>query len=309
MYDVVIIGAGPAGMTAAVYATRANLKTLVLEKAMPGGQVVNIREIENFVGFGKIKGSELALQMLQDCNHFGIEIRYETVVKVENQGDIKEIYLEDQKEPIKSLAVIVAVGSTRRELHIPGEDQFRESHISWCAICDGYRFKNQRVAVIGGGRSAVDQSIYLSGIAKEVSIMTDYDLTAEPMACDYVRSLHNVTLYPYKKVEAFAEKDGEFLGIEYSDKEGDPAKKLLACDAVFEYIGADPATEIVCDLDICDSDGYIQTDSHMATAVPGIYAAGDCIVKVLRQVSTSCGDGATAAHEVANYLQGIKQKA
>lgn len=309
MYDVVIIGAGPGGMSAAVYATRANLKVLILEKSMPGGQMVNIREVENFIGFGQIKGSQLALKMLKHCEDLDIEIAYQKVERVEDAGDVKHIYVEDREDPIESLAVIIAVGSTRRQLKIPGEEEFSERHISWCAICDGYRFKNQRVAVIGGGVSAVDQSIYLSGIAKEVSILTDHDLTAEAMACDYVRTLENVTVYPHKIVTSFAGEDGNFHGVEYFDKDGDQEKKLLVCDGVFEYIGADPATECVRNLDICDEHGYIYVDPRMATRTPGIYAAGDCVLKVLRQVSTACGDGATAAHEVSSYLAGLKKKA
>lgn len=309
MYDLVIIGAGPAGMTAAIYGIRADLKVLLLDKLAPGGQVTGTNEVENYPGLGKINGAELAVKMFMHTQELGVAFDYKTVTEIKDLGSIKKLHLAETDEPIETKSVIIAVGSQRRTLGVPGEDQFAGSAISWCAICDGAKYRDKDVVVIGGGNSAVDEGTYLAGIVKSLTIITDYDLTADPISCDHLRALCNVTVHPYKTVSEFVtHEDGSFKGVKFADKDTGENEEIALCDGVFEYIGAIPATGFVRDLDISDAIGYIQADSHMKTKIPGIFGAGDCIQKDLRQISTACADGAIAAQEAAGYLHDLARQ-
>lgn len=309
MYDLVIIGAGPAGMTAAIYGVRADLKVLLLDKLAPGGQVTGTNEVENYPGLGKINGAELAMKMFMHCQELGVEFDYKTVTQVEDLGDVKKLHVVESDEPIETKSVIVAVGSNRRTLEVPGEETFSGSNISWCAICDGAKYRDKDVVVVGGGNSAVDEGTYLAGIVHSLNIITDYDLTADPISCDHLRCLDNVTVHPYKAVQEFvANEDGSFKGVRFADKDTGDNEQIIECDGVFEYIGAVPATDAIKDLGITDRLGYIEADAHMATKVPGIFGAGDCIQKHLRQISTACADGAIAAQEAAAYIQDLARQ-
>lgn len=307
-YDLVVIGAGPAGMTAAIYGVRANLKVLMLDKLAPGGQIVNTNEIENYPGAGKINGAELAFKMFEHAQELGVEFDYRTVNKIEDAGKIKRIYTEEDSNPIETLTVIVATGTRPRTLNVPGEAEFKGSAISWCAICDGAKYRDKDVVVIGGGNSAVDEGTYLASIVNSLTIITDFDLTADPVSCDYLRSLPNVTVHPYKRVVEFIGEGGQFKGVKFVDKETGENEQIVNCDGVFEYIGAIPSTEFLEDLDILESHGFIVTNERMATKVPGIFGAGDCISKHLRQVVTATSDGAVAAEEAANYIKSLKRQ-
>lgn len=308
-YDLVIIGAGPAGMTAAIYGVRANLKVLMLDKLSPGGQVVNTNEVENYPALGKINGAELAMKMFEHSQELGAEFDYKTVKKIEDAGKVKRIYCEEEDEIIEATAVIISSGTRPRMLKIPGENQFAGSSISWCAICDGAKYRDKNVVVIGGGNSAVDEGTYLATITKSLTIVTDFDLTADPVSCDYLRGLDNVTVYPYKIVSEFVEENGKLKGVKFSDKETGANETVVECDGVFEYIGLIPTTEFISDLGITNKFGYIETNERMETSIPGIYGAGDCISKFLRQISTACSDGAIAAQEVGAYIKKLKREA
>lgn len=301
-YDLVIIGAGPAGMTAAIYGARADLKVLMLDKLAPGGQIINTNEIQNYTGMGTINGAELAMQMFTHTQELNVEFDYGTVTKIENEENIKKIYIEEDNEKvICTKAIIVATGTTPRRLNIPKEDQFIGNGISFCAICDGAYYRDKDVVVIGGGNSAVEESIYLAGMVKSLTIVTMFDLTADPIACDKLRALENVTVYPYQDVLEFT-GEGHLEGIHFkSTKTGE--EKTVSCDGVFEYIGLSPVTAFVKDLGILNDYGYIEVNDRMETKVPGIYGAGDCITKNLRQVITACADGAIAAQEVSRYIK------
>lgn len=307
-YDLVVIGAGPAGMTAAIYGVKANLKVLLLEKLAPGGQMINTNEIENYPGVGKVNGAELAMKMFEHTQELGVDFDYRTVTKIEDSGDIKYIYTEEDDTAIEALTVIIATGTRPRTLGIPGEAEFKGSAISWCAICDGAKYRDKDVVIIGGGNSAVDEGIYLASLVKSLTIITDFDLTADPVSADYLRSLPNVTVHTYKRVTEFVGENGQFTGVKFVDKETGANEQLIHCDGVFEYIGAVPQTEFLKENNLLDDYGFIKTNDRMVTTIPGIFGAGDCITKHLRQVVTATSDGAIAAQEVADYIKQLKRK-
>ncbi|MBM6841531.1 FAD-dependent oxidoreductase [[Clostridium] spiroforme] len=301
-YDLVIIGSGPAGMTAAIYGARADLKVLMLDKLAPGGQIINTNEIQNYTGVGTINGAELAMNMFNHTQELNVEFDYGTVCKIDADGDVKKIHIEeDPDKVIECKAVIIATGTTNRKLNIDKEEQFIGNGISFCAICDGAFYAGKDVVVIGGGNSAVEESIYLASMVKSLTIVTMFDLTADPIACDRLRSLDNVKVYPYQDVLEFL-GDTSLEGIHFkSTKTGE--ETTLKCDGVFEYIGLLPVTDFVKDLGITNDYGYIEVNEKMETKIPGVYGAGDCITKNLRQVITACADGAIAAQEASRYIK------
>ena len=307
-YDLVVIGAGPAGLTAAIYGVRANLSVLLLDQLAPGGQIINTNEIENYPGVGKVNGAQLAFQMFEHATELGVEFDYKTVKNLEVKDDIKLIHTEESEEAIEALTVIVATGTRPRTLNVPGEEDYTGSAISWCAICDGAKYRDKNVVVIGGGNSAVDEGTYLATITKSLTIITDFDLTADPVSCDYLRSLPNVTVHPYKTVTEFVGEDGKLTGVKFTDKETGDNEQLVECDGVFEYIGAVPSTESIKDLGITESHGFIEANERMETAIPGVFGAGDCISKHLRQVVTATADGAIAAQQAGSYLKQLKRQ-
>lgn len=303
-YDVIIIGAGPAGMTAAIYAARADMKVLMLDKLAPGGQIINTNEIQNYTGVGTINGAELAYKMFEHTQELNIEFDYRTVKAVKDNGNEKTVCCEEENKEITAHSIIIATGTRPRCLDIPGEDKFRGNGISWCAICDGAQYRDKDVVVIGGGNSAVEESIFLAGIVKSLTIVTMFDLTADPIACDKLRAMDHVTVYPYQDILEFT-GDNKLEGVRFkSTKTGE--ENHAACDGVFEYIGLTPTTEYLKDTGLLNDYGYIAVNEKMETSIPGIYGAGDCITKNLRQVITACADGAVAAQEASHYVEKLK---
>lgn len=300
-YDLIIVGAGPAGMTAAIYAARADLSVLLLDQLAPGGNIINTNEIQNYPGVGFINGAELAIQMFEQVCMLGVEFDYRTVTSIEDRGEEKLVHCLEDEAVFSARAVIIATGTQSNRLHCEGEDRFTGNGISWCAICDGASYRNKDVVVIGGGNSAVEESIYLAGIASHLTIVTMFDLTADPIACDKLRSMDNVTIYPYQEVLEFYGSD-RLEGVRFqSTQTGEECR--VDCDGVFEYIGLHPVTEFCKPLGVCGPMGYLPVSGEMRTAMPGIYAAGDCIEKGLRQVITACADGAIAAQAVFQDLK------
>jgi thioredoxin reductase (NADPH) len=303
-YDLVIIGSGPAGMTAAIYGARANLKVLLLDKLAPGGQIINTNEIQNYTGVGTINGAELAMNMFTHTQELNVEFDYCTVNKIDDNGAVKVVHIEEDPERvIEAKTVIIATGNTPRKLNVEKEENFIGNGISFCAICDGAYYAGKDVVVCGGGNSAVEESIYLAEIVNHLSIVTLYDLTADPIACDKLRAMENVDIYPYQDIKEFV-GETSLEGVRFvSTQTGE--ETVLKCDGVFEYIGLLPVTEFVKDLGITNKAGFIEVNEKMETKVPGIYAAGDCIVKNLRQVITACADGAIAAQECSKYVKNV----
>lgn len=304
-YDVVIIGAGPAGLTAAIYAIRANMSVLILDRLAPGGQMINTNEIENYTGAGKINGAELSMQMFEHTQELGVEFDYRTIVKIEDNGLTKKLYCEEDDLILNAKAVIIATGTTPRKLNIPGEEEYAGTGISWCAICDGAQYRDKDVVVIGGGNSAVEESIFLAGITKSLTIVTLFDLTADPKACDQLRAMPNVEIYPYQEILEFTGEE-RLGGVRFKSTKEDATEHHIRCDGVFEYIGLQPNSEIFQHLNILDKAGFVMTDDEKKTAIDGIYGAGDVTSKKLRQIVTACADGAIAANAAAKYVDSLK---
>lgn len=303
-YDLIIIGGGPAGMTAAIYAIRANLSVLLLDKLAPGGKIINTNEIQNYPGVGTLSGAELAIQMFQHTQELDVPFEYKTVKEVQVKGDVKYVFCEEEESVYTSYAVLLCTGTSSRMLGVPKEETYVGSGISFCAICDGPACKDRDVVVLGGGNSAVEEAIYLAGLAKSVTVAVRSHLKADPSACDKLRSMQNVEIKEGYDVAEFY-GDGRLQGVCLKEKAtGETEKK--DCSQVFEYIGQIPATDCFRGLGVLNSAGYVEVDEHMATCVPGVFGAGDCVVKDLRQVITACADGAIAAREASKYVQSLK---
>lgn len=304
MYDILIIGAGPAGMTAGIYAKRANLKVAMFEKYIPGGQIVNTNEIENYTGFPKMRGFELATNMLKHTEEIGVELIYDEVIEIKDLGKTKQIITPDAVYETK--VVIIATGTVPRKLEVENEEQLSSNGISWCAICDGPMYKDKDIIVIGGGNSAVEEAAYLATLGRNVVVIQDMPhLTADEKAQDILRSRENVTFRFSSKVTKFLVDDkGKMQGVKIVDKEGN--EEEIYGDGAFEYIGLIPVTKFASSLGISNKFGYIEANEKMETKIPGIYSAGDVNVKQIRQVVTATADGAIAVQNALKYLDDLR---
>ncbi|VEU79573.1 NAD(P)/FAD-dependent oxidoreductase [Haploplasma axanthum] len=301
LYDVLIIGAGPAGMTAGIYAKRANLNVAIFEKYAPGGQIINTAEIENYTGYQKMSGYELATHMLKHTESLSVEIKYEEVLEVIDEGKVKKVVTPDATYETK--VVIIASGTVPRRLGVENEDMLASRGISWCAICDGPMYKNKEVIVVGGGNSAVEEASYLATLATKVTVIQDMPhLTADKKAQDILTSKANVDFRFSSKVNKFVlGNSGEMLGVEITNSKGE--KEVINADGAFEYIGLIPVTTFVSKLGITNKFGYIEANEKMETKVAGVYGAGDSNVKQIRQVVTATSDGAIAVQNALKYLE------
>lgn len=301
LYDVVIIGAGPAGMTAAVYASRANLDTLMLERGVPGGQMADTEEIENYPGFESILGQELSTKMFDHAKKFGAEYAYGEVKEIIDHGDYKEVIAGDKS--YKTKTVIIATGAEYKKLGIQGEAELTGRGVSYCAVCDGAFFRERHLAVIGGGDSAVEEGMYLTRFASKVTIIHRRDkLRAQKIIQDRAFANEKIDFIWDTVVEQINEKDGKVGSLTLKNlKTGETSE--FAADGVFVYIGTVPLSEPFKSLGIVDEDGYIPTNENMETKIPGVYAAGDIRVKDLRQVVTATGDGSIAAEAAIKYIE------
>lgn len=300
LYDVLIIGTGPAGITAGIYAKRANLKVAMFEKDTPGGQLSKYNEIENYTGAKKVAGYELATMMIDHAYDLGIEVIYDEVTEVKIEGQIKKIVTPN--EVYETKAVIVATGNVPRRLGVENEDALAMNGISWCAICDGPLYKGRKVVVVGGGNSAVEEASYLATLATHVTVVQNLsELTADKKAQDILKSMKNVDFRYSTIVSKFLKDDKGLTGVIVKSEDG--KEETITADGVFEYVGLIPVTDMVKDLGITNKYGYIEANEKMETKVGGIYAAGDVIVKQIRQVVTATADGAIAAQNALRYLE------
>lgn len=300
LYDVLIIGSGPAGITAGIYAKRANLKVAMFEKDTPGGQLSKYNEIENYTGAKKVAGYELATMMIDHAYEIGVEVIYDEVTKIELEGNKKIVITPTNRYEAK--AVIIASGNVPRRLGVENEDELAMNGISWCAICDGPLYKDRKVVVIGGGNSAVEEASYLSTLATHVTVVQNLgDLTADKKAQDILRKQTNVDFHFNAVVKKFLKDDKGLTGLVITKHDGSDTE--ISADGVFEYVGLIPVTTMVSDLGITNNYGYIIANEKMETKVPGIYGAGDVNQKQIRQVVTATSDGAIAAQNVLKYLE------
>ncbi|MEK3937377.1 thioredoxin-disulfide reductase [Sporosarcina sp. FSL W7-1349] len=305
-YDVIIIGAGPAGMTAAVYTSRANLSTLMLERGMPGGQMANTEDIENYPGFEHILGPDLSTKMFEHAKKFGAEYAYGDVTEVIDGDVYKTVKVGDTE--YKAHAIIITTGAEYRKMGIPGESELTGRGVSYCAVCDGAFFRNKEIIVIGGGDSAVEEGAYLTRFANKVTIIHRRDeLRAQKILQDRAFANEKIDFIWNSTVKKVNEKDGK-IGSVTLVSTVDGSEQEFETDGMFVYIGMDPLTAPFSDLGILDANGYIETNEIMETAVPGIYAAGDVREKLLRQIVTATGDGSIAAQAVQKYVEEVKEK-
>lgn len=300
-YDVIIIGAGPAGMTAALYAARANLNTLLLERGIPGGQMNNTAEVENYPGFDSILGPDLALKMYDGINQFGVEHGYGNVVEVKDHHDYKEVITDDASYEAK--VVIIATGCEHRNLEVPGEAEYSGRGVSYCAVCDGAFFRNKKLIVVGGGDSAVEEAIYLTQFADEVKIVHRRDaLRAQKIIQDRAFANEKISFIWDSVVEEIKGDDQKVTGVQIKNvKTGETYEE--AADGVFIYVGLIPLTQAFTSLGITDDAGWIVTDERMQTKIPGILACGDARQKHLRQITTAVGDGGIAGQQAYQFIE------
>ena len=301
MYEVLIIGAGPAGMTAAIYAARAGYKTAILEHGVPGGQAATTDMIENYPGFPEgISGPELMMKFFEQTQTFGVELIYEQVQSLELTGDIKRVITD--KQTIEAKTVVIASGAKPRTLGVANEGRLRGRGVSYCATCDGFFFKDQPVAVVGGGDTAVEEAMYLTKMCSSVTLIHRRDeLRANKLAQS--RALANEKLHIlYDTVVDEIVGDEKVTQLKLRNKKTDETSQL-DINGVFIFVGylhndafLPPELEV-------NQQGYIITDEEMATNIPGVFAVGDVRQKKLRQVTTAVGDGGAVMHAIEEYLR------
>ncbi len=299
MFDILIIGSGPAGMTAAIYAARNNLKVGIFEGSAPGGQVVNTAIVENYPGFTKIDGPDLAYSMYAQMMELGVELIGYNAESVRKEDDVFIIKTEDGE--YKSKVAIIATGTSQKKLEVPGEAKFENRGISWCAICDGSFYKDKVVAVVGGGNSALEETIYLSNLVKKVYLIHRRDtFRAERKTVEKVKQLPNVEFVLNSVVEEFLGDDtlGKIRLRNLKNNE----ESVIEISGCFEYVGQIPATEFVKDLGITDKSGYIIANENFETKIENLFACGDVLVKHVRQIVTATNDGAIAALNAINKI-------
>ncbi|MFH1699966.1 MAG: thioredoxin-disulfide reductase [Candidatus Zixiibacteriota bacterium] len=293
-YDIVIVGGGPGGITAGLYGSRANLKTVMIEKYMPGGQIANTEEVEDYPGFEHISGAELAMKMTDHAKKFGLEVLSDEIVEIRSEGDYRKVAVGVSGDTYVGKAMVVCTGGTPVLLNVPGEKELTGRGVSYCAICDGAFFKEQVIAVAGGGDAAVEEAIFLTKFGSKVIIIHRRDkLRAQKIIQE--RAFNN------PKIEfiwdSVVEKINGEAKIESLSLKNVKTGEISTLDvgACFVFIGFKPNTSILPDDIKMNEQGYVITDYKMETSVPGIYVCGDIRVQLVRQITNAVGDGTTAA--------------
>lgn len=302
MFDLIIIGGGPAGLTAALYALRANKTVLVIEKATFGGQITYSPKVENYPGFTEISGNEIGERLVEQVLAQGAEVEFDTVLEVRD-GKTKKVITEDGKFEAKS--VIIATGARHRMLGLPREEKFVGNGISFCAVCDGAFYNGKHVGVVGGGNSALQEALLLCENAEKVTVIQNLPfLTGEERLAERLRSNPKAEILLSKTVKELLGND-ELTGVIYQDEENGEQQEL-ALDGLFVAIGLIPQNEPFDGLVKLDELGYAASDESCTTATPGIFVAGDCRSKTVRQVTTAVSDGAVAALAACAYIDNMK---
>ena len=303
MYDIIIIGGGPAGLTAALYARRANKSVLVIEKASFGGQITYSPKVENIPGFLSLSGNEFAEKLVEQVLEQGADVEACEVIELRD-GEVKTV-ITDEGE-FTSRAVIIATGARHRLLGLPDEESYIGEGISFCAVCDGAFYEGKTVAVIGGGNSALQEAILLSDLAEKVYVIQNLDfLTGEEKLAEQVKAKENVEVIYSNVVCALHGENGELSAITIANEKTGEEQKL-SLDGMFIAIGLIPQNEIFKDVIELNKFGYATADNDMKTVANGIFVAGDCREKRIRQVATAASDGAIAALSACDYLDNLK---
>lgn len=306
IYDVIIIGAGPAGMTAAVYTSRGDMSTLMIERGMPGGQMANTEEVENYPGYDHILGPDLSTKMFEHAQKFGGEYASGNITEIKDGKEYKTIIAG--KKEYKARAIIITTGAKYKNLGAPGEEEYSGRGVSYCAVCDGAFFRGKELVVVGGGDSAVEEGVFLTKFASKVTIVHRRDeLRAQKILQDRAFKNDKIEFIWNTTVEEIKGTDGKVSGVTLFDKETGE-KKDFKTDGVFVYVGMVPLTEPFKSLGITNDLGYIETNEQMETKVPGIFAAGDVRDKHLRQIVTATGDGSIAAQTAQHYIESLMEE-
>ncbi|MEW6183316.1 MAG: thioredoxin-disulfide reductase [Bacillota bacterium] len=302
VYDLAIIGAGPTGLTAGIYAARARMKAVIIERGASGGKVLTADKIENYPGFPEpIPGAELVEKMESQTRRLGVEFKSLDVAGIRREGD--RFILRTIQGDVEAKTIILATGSGPSPLGVPGEDRLRGKGVSYCAICDGFFFRDQKVAVIGGGDAAVHEALYLTRFVEKVYLIHKRDaLRATKIIQEQLRADPKVEVLLNTDVKEIL-GENEVTGIKVQDTVTGNQRDI-AVNGVFVYVGVKPASYLVKDLVDLDPRGYVVTDENMATKTPGLFAAGDVRVKSLRQIVTAVSDGAVAAVAADRFLRG-----
>ncbi len=310
LYDVVVIGGGPAGLTAAIYLARAKYRVVVVEKEKFGGQITITHEVVNYPGVGRTSGAELTETMRRQAEYFGAEFMLAGVERLDMDGDVKTVYTD--RGELKCFGVLLATGAHPRMVGFPGEADFRGRGVAYCATCDGEFFTGKEVFVIGGGFAAAEEAVFLTKYAKHVNILIRRDdFSCAKSASDAARSHPKITVLCNTEVDGVF-GDSTLRSIRYRDRKSGQVTEYKAAGGdnigVFVFAGYEPATGLVKGLAELNEQGYIVTDTNMKSSVEGLYAAGDVRIKPLRQVVTATGDGALAATELEKYAASMQRK-
>ncbi len=300
MHDIIIIGAGPAGLTAGIYARRANKSVLIIDKGSFGGQMTYSPKIENYPAYGEISGNELADKMVEQALNLGVEVEIDEVLDViPNEDGTKTVVTEMGEFACK--AVIVAAGAAHRRLGIENEENYVGNGISFCAVCDGAFYKDKNIAVIGGGNSAMQEALLLSSTSKKVTVIQNLAfLTGEDKLAKQIESSSNIEVIYNSVVKEIIDKNGEFGGIIIENDNGE--KTSLEFDGMFVAIGLAPKNKPFEKVGQLDKYGYIVADESCRMTTPGVFVAGDCRTKTVRQITTAAADGSIAAVSACKYI-------
>lgn len=306
-YDVVIIGGGPGGLSAAVYASRAALKTLILESSLPGGQLLNTELVENYPSVVDIKGPDLAENLKNHALQFGAELKMLKALAIE-RTETGKFLISTRKEQYEASVVILSTGTSFNLLGVPGEKEYTAHGVSYCAICDGSFYRDKNIYVVGGGNSAVEEGIYLTNYGKTVTLLVRGDkIRAEKILLSRLEANPKITVrYNTSVTEFIGEGSGFRANLNSLKLRNNVTSEEMFevdVDGVFIYVGMKPNTELVTEFDIQDTYGFIKTDEYMRTAIPGLYAVGDVRSGVLRQIITACNDGSVAGQHAYTYIE------
>ena len=299
MYDIIIIGAGPAGMTAAIYASQARKKILLLEKSVYGGQIVTADKVKNYPGFEEISGYEYATKLYNQVKTFNPDFKFEEVIEIKNNNDFKEVVTN--KNSYKGKSIIIATGSKNRKLGLPNEDKLIGKGVSYCSTCDGMFFKDKTVAITGGGNNAIDDALYLSDIANKVYLIyRQKDFRIDSLNLEKLKEKENVEFILNSNItELIGNEKLESIVVKDNDTN---TENKIDVDGIFIAIGHIPVSSMCKNLVKTNELGYIIADENCHTNVDGIFVAGDIRIKPVRQLTTACSDGTVAALNACKYL-------
>ncbi len=301
-YDLIIIGGGAAGLTAAIYARRAGLKTLVLESFAPGGKLIKTFELENWPGLQNVNGSQLAYDIYQQAMKLGTSYLYEKAERILDEGERKTVLCENGSK-FSGKAIIIATGTVERLLNIPGETEMIGRGVSFCAVCDAAFYRNKPVIIIGAGNSAFEEALYLAEFASHITILARTDkYNAEQVIQEKVLRHPKISVLNFRESQEVVIENNHVAGMRVLNTQSG-TEEIIPARGIFPYIGADPVTDFLYGLGITNKQGYLEVNADMSTKIPGIYGAGDVCAKVLRQVVTATNDGAIAAQSALKYIR------